>query len=529
MRADPNAIALVKELDGLPLALSAAGAYLEHVTTSFSDYLRFYQASWLKLQRTSPQLGSYEDRSLYTTWQITFDRIAQRNPASAKLLKLWAYFGRQDVWFALLRHANSADDEWIQKLIEDELNFNEAITLLCSFGLVDADRSLPQESGSGGYSVHSCVYSWMTFVLNQEWDKGLARLAVTCVASNVPSTNEKDWWLLQRRLIQHAIRQEHFITDGKVDVTGLEWAFNTLGDLYYDQGKLAEAEKMYIRALQGKEEALGPDHTSTLSTVGNLGLLYKTQGKLTEAEEMFTRALRGFEKAFGQSHMLVLRAINNLGDLYLDHGKLDDARKMFQRVLQLCGQTDNPEYRSVSNAFRGLCRIYSRRRIPLWREQRTKDQADLAIQFREMTISLAIICEKQASNDSRLFSVLGRALILAERNEDAVLAFQFQSRLSQSNGENTVAWCDECGEPIRAGMERFVCTTCEDIDLCDRCHEQYKLDGFISGDSEKLCQAHPFLAVPREEVKLNYESDSLDEALKQWLTSIQHKVERREF
>src|SRR5579871_2893677 len=171
MKTDRDAIALVKELDGLPLALSAAGAYLEHVTTSFSDYLRLYKASWLKLQMTSPQLSSY-DRSLYTTWQITFDRIEQQNAASAKLLKLWAYFDRQDVWFELLRHTKSADDEWIQKLTEDELSFNEAVALLCNFGLVDADWSRQQQSGTGGYSVHSCVHSWTIFVLNKEWDDG---------------------------------------------------------------------------------------------------------------------------------------------------------------------------------------------------------------------------------------------------------------------------------------------------------------------------------------------------------------------
>ena len=43
--------------------------------------------------------------------------------------------------------------------------------------------------------------------------------------------------------------------------------------LYAKQGKLDEAEKMYQRALQGREKAWGPDHTSTLSTVNNLGLL----------------------------------------------------------------------------------------------------------------------------------------------------------------------------------------------------------------------------------------------------------------
>lgn len=87
-KTDPDAIELVKELDGLPLALSTTGAYLKPVTTSFSEYLRLYKESWLKLQTTSPQLSSYEDRPLYTTWQITFDRIQQRNAGSAKLLKL---------------------------------------------------------------------------------------------------------------------------------------------------------------------------------------------------------------------------------------------------------------------------------------------------------------------------------------------------------------------------------------------------------------------------------------------------------
>lgn len=305
MKTDRDAIALVKELDGLPLALSAAGAYLEHVTTSFSDYLRLYKASWLKLQRTTPQLSSYEDRSLYTTWQVTFDRIEQQNTASAKLLKLWAYFDRQDVWFELLRHTNSADDEWIQKLTEDELNFNEAVALLCSFGLADADRSLQQQFGYRGYSVHSCVHSWTVFVLNKEWDEGLARLALTCLASKVPSTNEKDWWLLQRRLLQHATRQGLFIVDGKVDTDGLDWAFHNLGDLYSNQGKLAEAEKMYNRALQGYEHALGPELMSSyipaLNTMFNFGDLFSQTDRKDKAKVMYTRALSGYTTVQGPS------------------------------------------------------------------------------------------------------------------------------------------------------------------------------------------------------------------------------------
>jgi Tfp pilus assembly protein PilF len=47
----------------------------------------------------------------------------------------------------------------------------------------------------------------------------------------------------------------------------------------------------YRRALEGKEKALGPDHTSTLDTVNNLGSLYKYQGRLKEAEAMYRQAL----------------------------------------------------------------------------------------------------------------------------------------------------------------------------------------------------------------------------------------------
>jgi hypothetical protein len=87
---DPDAKTLAMELDGLPLALATAGAYLYQAAISFSDYLRLYKLSWTKLQKTSPEPSSYEDRTLYSSWQIPFDYVKQRNELSAtsKLLRL---------------------------------------------------------------------------------------------------------------------------------------------------------------------------------------------------------------------------------------------------------------------------------------------------------------------------------------------------------------------------------------------------------------------------------------------------------
>src|SRR5271155_495480 len=359
MKTDCDAIALVEELDGLPLALSTAGAYLEQVTMGFSEYLRLYRASWLKLQMTSPQLSSYEDRSLYTTWQLSLDRIELQNALSAKLLKLWAYFDRQDVWFELLQHGSSAYHDWIQKLTEDELSFNEAVRLLCNYGIVDPDLSFHKQCGSRGYSMHSCVHSWTVSVLNKEWDESLAKLALTCIASEIPSDVEKDWWLLQRRLLQHALRHEQFITDGKVKTEGMEWMLHCLGLLYANQGKLAEAEAMYTQALQGSEEALGPKHTSTLSTVNNLGLLYANQGKLAEAEAMYTQALQGSEEALGPKHTSTLSTVNNLGNLYADQGKLAEAEAMYTRALQGSEEALGPKHTSTLSTVNNLGLLYA--------------------------------------------------------------------------------------------------------------------------------------------------------------------------
>ncbi|SLM37476.1 nb-arc and tpr domain protein [Lasallia pustulata] len=74
---------------------------------------------------------------------------------------------------------------------------------------------------------------------------------------------------------------------------------NNVGGVDKDHGKMAEAEAMYRRALEGYEKAWGPEHMSMLDTVNNLGVLYKDQGKMAEAEAMYRRALEGQGEGVG--------------------------------------------------------------------------------------------------------------------------------------------------------------------------------------------------------------------------------------
>ncbi|CAI7601022.1 unnamed protein product [Penicillium glandicola] len=49
LKQDPAAVDIAKQLDGIPLALATAGAYLEQVLVTCDEYLQLYSESWRQL------------------------------------------------------------------------------------------------------------------------------------------------------------------------------------------------------------------------------------------------------------------------------------------------------------------------------------------------------------------------------------------------------------------------------------------------------------------------------------------------
>lgn len=83
---------------------------------------------------------------------------------------------------------------------------------------------------------------------------------------------------------------------------------------------MVEAEEMFLQALRGYEEALGPKHISTLGTVTNLGMLYAIQGQIDEAERMYLRAVEGYNAVEGDHEACVEVLRQLLTDLDLRKG-----------------------------------------------------------------------------------------------------------------------------------------------------------------------------------------------------------------
>jgi hypothetical protein len=96
-------------LDGLPLAIAQAGAYLQESGVGLAAYLRFYEQQWSELmesdQLANAPLQDYPDRSVWTTWAISYQAIREKHEATANLLLLWSFLNNKDLWHGLFATA----------------------------------------------------------------------------------------------------------------------------------------------------------------------------------------------------------------------------------------------------------------------------------------------------------------------------------------------------------------------------------------------------------------------------------------
>lgn len=397
--------ALLDRLSGLPLALTQAAAYIGQTAVSIDQYLEYYDNMWKNLmeQQDEYPLQEYAERSVLTTWRISFDQVKKQNKEASNLLQLWSFLYAGDLWYELVActegfRTDPDVPDWLTNLTRNRLAFDRALALLIKFSMVEG------KTQTASYAMHSVLHSWCRHIGETEAERvPFWELAVSIVGYMVPYSDEKEYWVLQRRLLPHAqviftsvdsktkseisfdklsaydmiaymfsyqhryaeaeelykqvlVRREKALGPEHVDTL---FAVHSLGILYYNQDNLVEAERMYKQALAGQERILGPKHIDTLFSVNNLGRLYGRQGKLVEAERMLKHTLFHTEKILGLEHMQILTIVESLGDIYLDQGMLKEAEDMFERALSGFEKVLGPEHPETLVTVHCLGNLYT--------------------------------------------------------------------------------------------------------------------------------------------------------------------------
>lgn len=128
--------------------------------------------------------------------------------------------------------------------------------------------------------------------------------------------------------------------------------------IYNKEGAVGEAEDMFMRALKGKEKALGSDDDSVVSSLNSLGSLYARQGDIREAEGVLLLAFKGYQRLHGLHQGKTLRTAQDLGRVYRRMNKFSEAELLLHHVLRSRQDTDGSEDMDVLDAVADLGELY---------------------------------------------------------------------------------------------------------------------------------------------------------------------------
>jgi CHAT domain-containing protein/tetratricopeptide (TPR) repeat protein len=131
-----------------------------------------------------------------------------------------------------------------------------------------------------------------------------------------------------------------------------------LGTIYYDQRRYQDARTLVDRALEEQRLRFGEDHEDTLVSQGALGTIHAAQGSHAEAERLLADAAARMERALGQNNPFTLTAANNLGVLYRTLGRMEDAEQLLRRTHVRRAEALGAAHPDTLNSLGALGRLY---------------------------------------------------------------------------------------------------------------------------------------------------------------------------
>lgn len=447
---------LVEAMEGLPLALDQAGAYIEETGCRLADYLQHYQqqrARWLDRRGL---FGSAHPHSVSRTFRLIWQRVQREHPAAAELLGLCAFLQAEAIPEDLFLAAGSAQAEpgW------DAAQLDQAIALLRAFSLVQ------RQPATRTWSLHRLVQVVLQAEMSEqergEHHQRAVRLlnagfpevrhdtqfepwgpyerllphVLACAAAIPPARQDRDlaelllkagWYVFMQSqseqgalLCQRALRLlEELLGPDHLQVAT---ALHCLAMLAWVRGEYERAVPLCQRALQIREQGLGPEHPQVAFTLLVLALLALERGQLEQAERLFQRSLSILEQALGPEHPDLARPLNNLAELYRAQGRYEQALPLALRAVQLFEGAWGPEHPllgvaldTVANLYRELdrpqdARPVFQRVLHLWEQGLGPEHPWVATALG----GLALLCRQQGTHEEAA-ALFQRALALREQ------------------------------------------------------------------------------------------------------------------
>ena len=323
----------------------------DHPACSLSDYLGFYRTRRAEVLKERGGLTDDHPDSVATTWSLSFQRVEEKDPAAADLLRFCAFLAPDAIPEKIITAGAEHLGPLLQVTARDPIALNKAIAALGAYSLLRRD---PAEKM---LSIHRLVQAVLRDAMGEAERRSWAEQVILSVNMAFPDP-DYDTWSRCERLLSQAWTATQFIEQYQIIGEDVERLLQKMAHYLWDCGRYAEAEPLYQQLLRIRETHLGPEHPEVASAIYGLADLYWRQGKYTDAEPLLLRALQIIEQQLGPEHLRVTLVLFGLATVYRDQGQYAQSERLYQREIRIIEQQLGPEHPWLVDSLSNLALLY---------------------------------------------------------------------------------------------------------------------------------------------------------------------------
>ena len=391
---------IVAALDGLPLALDQAGAYIEETNCGLSQYLELYTTRRRELLLRRGRYPVDHPDSVVATWSLSFVQVEQESLAAADLLRLLAFFHPEYIPEEVITLSARELGDPLKAVADDSLALDAIIELLLRYSLI---RRSPKAKT---LSMHRLVQAVLKDGMDRDVQRVWAERTIRAVNKAFPDSELKNWERCQRYLPHVYICAQH-IDDYRIVFPEAARLLNEAGVYLIVHAQYKQAEELLQKALAVRQQVLEANHPDMARTLNDLGVLYRSTGEYVRAEQLHLEALRIQEQILGRDHPDVAQTQYNLARLYRAQGAYFKAEPFYWQALHIREKALGIDHPLVAQSYYGLAKLYR----SLEQYQQAKEICEKALRIQEQHLEpnnlmiastldvLAKICQGQNKLD----------------------------------------------------------------------------------------------------------------------------------
>jgi len=337
-----------REMDGLPLALDQAGAYIAE-TPSLAKYLKLYKAERKSLLEERGKLPMRHE-SVAVTFSLAFKKVLERSPAAADLIRVSTFLAPDAIPEEIFTVSAAELGENLSQVANKPLDCDNVIREAGRLSLISRN---PNET----FDIHRLVQEVLKAEMGEDNCRLWAERTVCAVTHVFPNAKYAKNWRICERLLPHARSAINWSEQYQFESKTAALLLHRTGYYLSESGHYSEAEPFYQKALSLYKRLLGEDHPDLVEYINNLVELYDAKGRFKDAEDFAQESLRILDKTDNSSVLQLATSLHNLALVYESQGRYSEAIPYYEKALNLKLKTLGKLHLDVAKTLNNLATV----------------------------------------------------------------------------------------------------------------------------------------------------------------------------